>query len=136
MRISWNILAATALALGIAQCRKEQPVVWPDVSALDVLAEKSEGAVERKDIKAMRALLPELRPAGARVVAGKLPANAANAAAVAELVGDLKDLMTKLDKPESLSDGDLQALLAGVHPIVDQLMQKSGMPHVHEAPRP
>jgi len=136
MRISWNILAATALALGIAQCRKEQPVIWPEVSALDGLAEKTEGAVERKDIKAMRALLPELRPAGAKVVAGKLPGNAANAAAVAELVGDLKDLMTKMEKPESLSDGDLEGLLAGVHPIVDQLMLKSGMPHVHEAPRP
>ncbi|MDB6138802.1 MAG: hypothetical protein JWO94_1874, partial [Verrucomicrobiaceae bacterium] len=35
----------------------------------------------------------------------------------------------------TLVDKDLESLLAGVHPIVEQLMLKSGMPHIHEAPK-
>ena len=135
MRTPWIPLAAAALALGFAQCSKEQPVVWPEVSALDAVAEKAEGAVERKDIKAMRALIQDLKPAAAKVATSSLPGNTASPAAVLELVGDLKDLMTKMEKPDALSDADLGALLAGVHPIVEQLMLKSGMPHVHETPK-
>ena len=135
MRTHWITLAAAALALGFTQCRKEQPVVWPEVSALDAVAERAEGAVERKDTKAMRVLVQDLKPAARKVVTSPLPGNTANPASVVELVGDLKDLMTKMEKPDALSDADLGALLAGVHPIVEQLMLKSGMPHVHETPK-
>ncbi len=132
MRTSWIIPAAASLMLGLCQCQKAGPVVWPEVSALDELAEKAEGLAEQKDLKGMRSLAPALRPIGMKVVEDPVPSNVQNPAAVAQLLHDLKDLMTKLDKPEALSDADLQVLVAGVHPIVEELILKAGMPHVHE----
>lgn len=133
---SRTLLALGWIVLGFTACQKGGSVVWPELSALDEKAEKAEGLVEKHDFKAMRALVPELQPAAIKLVASAVPANAANPAATAELKDDLKDLTGRLADISKLSDADLETLLAGVHPIVEQLMLKSGMPHVHEAPKP
>jgi len=122
--------------MGITACNKGGTVVWPELAALDEKAEKAEGLVEMHDFKGMRAFVPELQPAAAKLVASAVPVNAANPAATAELKDDLKDLTGRLADASNLSDADLETLLAGIHPIVEQLMHQSGMPHVHEAPKP
>ena len=131
-----TLLALAWITLGFTACNKGGTVVWPELSALDEKAERAEGLVEKHDFKGMRVLVPELQPAAAKLVASAVPANAANPAATAELKDDLKDLAGRLADVSKLSDADLETLLAGIHPIVEQLMQKSGMPHVHEAPKP
>ena len=137
MRLSPSTLLAFAwIVMSLSACQKAGVVVWPELSALDEKAEKAEGLTERHDFKAMRALVTTLQPAAARLVKSAVPANAANPAATAELKNDLKDLTTKLDDVSKLSDAELESLLAGMHPIVEQLMLKSGMPHIHEAPKP
>ncbi len=131
-----SLLALAWIVMGLTACQKSGTVVWPELSALDEKAEKAEGLVEKHDFKGMRVLVLELQPAAAKLVASAVPANAANPAATAELKDDLKDLTGRLADVSTLSDADLETLLAGIHPIVEQLMQKSGMPHVHEAPKP
>ena len=129
-----TFIALAWIAMGLAACNKGGPVAWPELSALDIMAEKAEGLTEKHDFKGMRALVPELQPAAAKLAASPIPANAANPDATAELQSDLKDLTGRLADASKLSDEELQTLFAGIHPIVEQLMVKSGMPHVHEAP--
>ena len=126
------VLNLLALAM-LTQCQKSAPVVWPELSALDSLAERAEGLVEKHDVKAMRTFVPGLAASAGKLVAKPVPANAADPAATELLRSDLKDLMSKLADPAKLSDADLESFVAGVHPIVEQLMVKSGMPHVHES---
>ena len=113
---------------------KPVPVVWSELYVLDALAEKAEGMVETHDVKALRVFGPALNEAAVKLNASRIPANAADPDATAELRNDLKNLANNLADPAKLSDSDLESFVAGVHPIVEQLMVKSGMPHVHESP--
>ncbi|MDB6075669.1 MAG: hypothetical protein JWO89_3309 [Verrucomicrobiaceae bacterium] len=130
---SRTFIALAWIVLGLAACSKSGPVVWPELSALDSIAEQAEGLTENHDFNGMRALVPELQPAAAKLAASPIPANATNPGATAELQSDLKDLTGRLADASKLSDDELQTLFAGIHPIVEQLMAKSGLPHVHEA---
>lgn len=133
---SLTLPGIACLLMGFASCQKSGTVVWPELTALDAKAEMAEGLTEQHDFKGMRALVPQLQPAAMKVVESGIPPNAADPAATAELQNDLKDLASRLGEAAKLPDAELESLLASVHPVVEQLMLKSGMPHVHDKPKP
>ena len=134
MRFSPNhFLTAAVAALCLAHCTKSAPMSWPELTALDAKAERGEGLAERHDVKGMKAFLPELLPVATAFLASPVPTGAGNPAATSELRKDLQDLVTHLSAA-GLSDTDLESFIAGLHPIVEQLMTQSGMPHIHADP--
>ena len=130
---SSTLPALAVVLLGLTHCHKSSVVSWPELASLDATAEKAEGLCETHNTKGIRALLPELIPAGAALAGSAIPANAAQPAATAEILNDLKDLLSKLGDGAKLQDSDLEPLVASIHPIVEQLLITSGMPHIHEA---
>jgi hypothetical protein len=110
----------------------EVVVKWPSLKKLDDLAEKCEALSERKDVPGLRKIAASVKAAAAAVESEAVPNNAKQPDQVKVLQGDLKSLTDSITDPDKQDGEELTALLAGVHPIVEQLMEASGMPHVHE----
>jgi len=128
--------ACFAFALGLsvlpAGCSKSDGVVqWPALKDMDEWAEKGEGWAEEGKIADMRKALPDILSAGEKLAASAVPGNAKDPAAVAQTMGDFKDLLNHLKKP-GLTDDDLKVQVGAIHPLVAKLMEASGLPHVHE----
>ena len=119
------------LALPLAQAG-ESVVKWPSLKKLDDLAEKCEALSEKKDMAALRKIAASVKTAAEAVESEAVPNNAKQPEQVKVLQGDLKSLTDSINDPEKQDGEELTALLAAVHPIVEQLMEASGMPHVHE----
>ena len=86
-------------------------------------------AIHRIKVKAGREVV-------AAVVAEPVPAGAKNPGQVKVLLGDLKSLSDSLTNPGQQDGGELTAILCGIHPIVEKLLEAAGMPHVHEDEKP
>lgn len=114
----------------LGNCAKREVVKWPELRAVDELGEKIEGWNSGNNVKAMREALPEVLAAGKKLIASGVPANAVQPKAVEQSLGDLRDLLQQLEKP-NLSDDDLKAPLVAIHPLVVKLLEQSGVPHVH-----
>ncbi|MEO5716380.1 MAG: hypothetical protein ABIT37_23065 [Luteolibacter sp.] len=119
------------LVLPLAQAG-EAVVKWPSLKKLDDLAEKCEALSENKDVPGLRKIAAAVKTAAVAVACEAVPKEAKQPEQVKILQGDLKSLTDSIDDPEKQDGEELTALLAGVHPIVGQLMEASGMPHVHE----
>ncbi|MBK1883766.1 hypothetical protein JIN85_15210 [Luteolibacter pohnpeiensis] len=111
----------------------EEVVKWPNLRKLDEVAEKCEALSEIKDIKALRNIATTAKLASEAVEKDKIPANAKDPHKIKTLQSDLKSLTDLLDHPATQDGEEVMDLLAGIHPIVEQLMEAAGMPHVHEA---
>ena len=119
------------LALPLAHAG-EAVVKWPSLKKLDDLAERCEALSEKKDVAALRKIAASMKTAAEAVESEGVPKNAKEPEQVKVFQGDLKSLTDSITDPEKQDAEELSALLAGVHPIVEQLMEASGMPHVHE----
>ena len=111
-------------------------VKWPELSALDVPSAKAEGLAKRKQVSALRGMMPELADLAAAVTEESVPGNAKNPQPTRVLVGDLADLTAQAKDAGSLDDETLLAVGAAFHPLVAKLMEESGMPHLHEGEGP
>ena len=128
-----NVLACVLFLLfTVLASRGETVVKWDALKKLDVLAEKCEALSEQKNIAELRKIAPEVKKAAAVVAADKLPDGAKQPAQVKILQDDLKNLTDAITDPEKQDGEELAAILAGVHPVVEKLMETSGVPHVHE----
>lgn len=114
----------------------ETVVTWNSLKKLDDLAERSEGLCERRAVAELRKLAMPIKKAVAVVVAEPVPAGAKNPGQVKVLLGDLKSLSDSLTTPGQQDGGELTAILCGIHPIVEKLLEAAGMPHVHEDEKP
>lgn len=110
----------------------KDPVVWKNLKKLDDLAEKCEALSEKKDIAALRKISASVKDAAVLVEKDPPPAGALDAEKVKTLQTDLKSLSDEIGDSEKQDGDELLAVLSAVHPIVEQLMEAAGMPHVHE----
>lgn len=125
-------LMSVGLGLVLSGCSKTEAVVrWPALHEMDEWAEKAEGWIDQNNIAAMQKALPEVQAAAKNLLASAVPANAHEPKAVAQSLADFRDVVKHLDQPK-LSDDDLKAQMSALHPLVEKLMEQSGMPHVHE----
>jgi len=124
-------LGLLLLAGAVSGCAKKSGITWPELRALDVLAEQSEQMLGKDDINGMRTLAGQLGDAAAAVATSDAPKGADNAAELKAYQNDLAGLAAQLRGAATLSDDDLTSTMTAIHPIVVTLMQRAGMPHVH-----
>lgn len=120
------------LLLVMMTVRAETVVKWPSLKKLDDLAEKCEALSEQKDVAGLRKIAASVKIAAKAVQTEAVPTGAKEPERVKVLQGDLKSLTESISDPAKQDGEELTAILAAVHPIVEQLMEASGMPHVHE----
>ena len=135
MKQAIRVLTTSALLLGGANltgCRNAATVQWPALKQLDDLAERCEALCDQKDVAALRQIASTVKTAAITVTHDTLPAGAKQPAEVRTLQGDLANLADSIHDPAKQDGAELMAILAGVHPIVEKLMEAAGMPHVHE----
>ena len=141
------LVHAGLMALLLASCAKpaDEPgapkttalsgkavVQWPDLKALDDSAEKAETPPAGADLASLRQLGTNIKAAALQVAQDPLPAGAHQPEQVKVLQKDLGNLTQSLADPATMSEANLRQVLPGFHPIVEQLMETAGMPHVHE----
>jgi len=114
-------------------CRNHVVVQWPALKQLDDLAERCEALCDAKDVAALRSIAGSVKAAANTVARDPMPTDARQPAEVNALQGDLKNLADAIHDPARQDGTELTAILAGVHPIVEKLMESAGMPHVHES---
>ena len=132
-RLSFVALAVLAQgAFCVSSYGGNAVVKWDSLKKLDDLAEKCEALCDQKNVPELRKIAPAVKAAATVVAKDAIPANAKQPAEVKILQGDLKSLTDSITNPATQSGEELTAILAGVHPIVEKLMESSGMPHVHE----
>ena len=107
-------------------------VKWDSLKKLDDLAERCEALSDSKDVSGLRGLIMPVRTAMAMVAADPVPENAKLPDHVKFLQADLKNLSEVLSDPQIEANTEFVEILAGIHPIVENLMEAAGMPHVHE----
>jgi len=110
----------------------ETVVKWDSLKNLDNLAERCEALSDSKDISGLRKLIKPVRSAMASVAADPVPKDAKLPDQVKFLQADLKNLSEVLSDPQIEANTEFVEILAGIHPIVENLMEAAGMPHVHE----
>lgn len=127
-------LAGVMLQLAMGRAAHGEDVVqWPALKKLDVLAEKCEALGDQKNIAGLRKIAPAVKAAAALVAKDAVPMNAKQPDAVRVLQGDLRSLADAIVDPEKQDGEELAAILAGIHPVVEKLMEAAGLPHVHES---
>ena len=99
---------------------------------LDDLAERCEALSDSKDVSGLRKLIKPVKAAMAVVAADPVPKGAKLPDQVKILQADLKNLAEVLSDPQIESNAEFVEILAGIHPVVENLMEAAGMPHVHE----
>ena len=143
MKHTIGVLTACVLlqvGVSLAACGDDAVVKWPSLKRLDTLAERCEALCDQKDTAALRKIAGSVKAAAATVVRDSVPAGAKRPDEVKVLQGDLKSLADAIQDPAQQDGAELTALLAGIHPVVEKLMEAAGLPHVHEtektAPQP
>lgn len=107
-------------------------VQWEALSELDELAVHLEGYVEDNDLEHVRGHVEELQTTGQTVVEGPVPENVKNPEKVKQIQTDLKNVMDNMTNELISDDQMLSSLILSLHPIVENLMEAAGVPHVHE----
>jgi len=129
----WLAMMAAPLLVSTSCSRSGGVVEWPALREMDEWAEKGEGWADDNKIAEMRQGLAGIKGAAEKLVASPVPANAKDPAAVTQTMNDFRDVLKQLSKP-NLSDDEMKAAVASVHPLVERLMGVAGLPHVHEHP--
>lgn len=133
-----HVLTAGALLFcaSLAGCRNPVVVQWPDLKQLDNLAERCEALCDQKDVAALRKIAGDVKAAAIMVALDPVPDGARQPDAINALQNDLSSLADSIRDPAQQDGAELTTILAGVHPIVEKLMEAAGMPHVHESEKP
>src|ERR1035437_3924220 len=133
-RMRCHLMHMLLLLIAIPSAHAEETVVkWPSLKKLDDLAERCEALSEKKDVGGLRKIAAEVKDAAKIVASDAVPEGAKQPGQVKVLQGDLKSLTDSIGDPEKQDGEEITMILAGVHPIVEQLMEASGMPHVHDS---
>lgn len=120
------------IVIPLAHAGGEDVVKWPSLKKLDDLAERCEALCGNKDISGLRKIAAEVKDAAKVVASDTVPQGAKQPGQVKVLQEDLKSLADSIGDADKQDGEELSAILAGIHPVVEQLMEASGMPHVHE----
>ncbi len=126
-----HLVLLFVLVLPLARAEKVV-VKWPSLKKLDDLAERCEALCERKEVAALRKIASSVKDAAKAVESEPVPKGAKSPDEVKVLQSDLKSLADSIGDSVKQDSEELTAILAGIHPIVEKLMEASGMPHVHE----
>jgi hypothetical protein len=129
------LLIATVSLSTPMLAKADEVVKWPNLKKLDDVAERCEALCDKKDIPELRKVAAAAKAAAVTVENDKIPANAKDKERVKTLQSDLKSLTDVLGDPKTEDGDELMGVLSSIHPIVEQLMEASGMPHVHEEPK-
>jgi len=116
----------------LSGCGAKVVVQWPDLKRLDDLAEKCEALCDLKNVQGLREVAGTVKETALTVASDPLPAGTKSPVEVKTLQADLKTLANAIHDPAAQNGAELTDLLAGAHPIVEKLMEASGIPHVHE----
>ena len=128
-----RVVGMLLLLLTIVPAKAEDQVVkWPSLKKLDDLAERCEALSEKKDVGGLRKIAAEVKSAAKTVAGEAVPQGAKEPGQVKVLQEDLKSLADSIGDADKQDGEELSAILAGIHPVVEQLMAAAGMPHVHE----
>lgn len=126
------VFCTLGLAFLFAACSKSPSAVqWPALREMDAWAEKIEAWSDAGNIDALKKAQPDIKAAVAKLTSSEVPSNASQPKAIAQTLADLRDILKQLNQATP-SDDDLKAQMAGLHPLVEKLMEQSGMPHVHD----
>ncbi|MFG0258508.1 MAG: hypothetical protein ACF8GE_11460 [Phycisphaerales bacterium JB043] len=107
----------------------DKPVSWPELAHLDEAALHAAGHARAGELTSLREELPELLEAGRAVSPSSVPSNASDPQRVQALLVDLASLIESLaSEPD---DESLVAMVQGLHPVIENLMEAAGVPHVH-----
>jgi hypothetical protein len=128
------LIAAVSLSTQML-AKADEVVKWPNLKKLDDVAERCEALCDSKNIPELRKIAAAAKAAAVTVENDKIPANAKDKERVKTLQSDLKSLTDVLGDPKTEDGDELMGVLSSIHPIVEQLMEASGMPHVHEEPK-
>jgi hypothetical protein len=121
------------IAMAAAHTRAaDGPVGWPALSMLDALSERCALLVASQDVAEARRIVPSMKLAAETVAKDSPPKNAKQPEQVKVCQADLKSLAAAIDALDPKDVDELAGLLAGVHAVVEQLMEAVGMPHVHQ----
>ena len=110
----------------------ETVVKWDSLKKLDDLAERCEALSDSKDVPGLRELVKPVKNAMTVVAVDPVPKGAKLPDQVKILQADLKNLAEVLSDPQIETKSEFVEIFAGIHPIVENLMEAAGMPHVHE----
>ncbi len=123
----------TVLQLSVVLLAHGENVVhWDALKELDELAEQAEVLCEENDVDKLLLLVAPIKEAATQVATDAVPAGAKDAAQVKLLQSDLKSLSDALPSSKQQNGAELVGILSAFHPIVEKLMEATGMPHVHE----
>lgn len=128
-----------AVVLSASSCRQAveaEVVEWPELGALDLPSARAEGLSKKKQVDALRALLPELAALAGAVTEATVPRHARHPEPTRVLLADLADLAAQAGKAGQLPDEDVLVIGGAFHPLVARLMEESGMPHLHKGEGP
>lgn len=133
LKLGASFFLFLSLALVLGSCERGSghgPVSWPELTHLDEIAYRAEGMARADDLDGLRALRAELLEAGWAVRPATLPKNHRNPQEVEQLLTDLNGLINEISQSD-LDDETLSHLVIGLHPVISELMEAAGMPHVH-----
>ena len=114
-------------------CAREETgdhtVVWPEVTRFDTIALRADGFARTGDLESLKETRAELVSAGRAITPETIPSNAADPQQVSTILADLSSVIDSLSS--EADDESLNALVQGLHPVIETLMAAAGMPHVH-----
>ena len=116
----------------VISANAETVVSWDSLKKLDDLAERCEALSDSNNVSGLRELIKPVRTAMATVSSDSVPRGAKLPDQVKMLQTDLKNLAEALSETQIEDNIDFVEILAGIHPVVENLMEAAGMPHVHE----
>lgn len=131
LKLGASFLLFLSLALALSSCdRGNGSVSWPELTHFDGIAHHAEGMARADDLEGLRSIRTELLEAGWKVRPATLPENHHNPQKVEQLLKDLNGLINEISQSD-LDDETLSQLVLGLHPVISELMEAAGMPHVH-----
>ncbi len=105
-------------------------ITWPELNALEKVAFMAGVLAENKDREGLLHQRTAILEAGWAVSPRSMPENATNEDHVHKLLGDLSRLVNGLARSD-MSDERLFALASGLYPVVEELIEVSGVPQTY-----
>lgn len=104
---------------------------WDELDELHHLADNAHELAEDGSIVDLKAMLADLRDHALAVANEDPPSFIAEPLTVKVLLPDLAGLAEELKNSETLSDEEIINLANSFHPLVEQIMEASGLSHDH-----
>lgn len=126
-----RVLGVVAGLIVLGGCGRQpvtETVEWSELRGLDHQAERAEARVDAgADAEELEALSHAVIAAARALLDSGVPANVVSRSAVEARLQDVRDLAGALEEDPGAAD-----VLKAFHPVVAELMEAAGMPHVHD----